>query len=73
MAEGTFLEYVAGQMRRAAKEPAQFPSLSPVPRWEIRSGRVYHAPECYGDDEHPDFCVCGLDDALEEVRREAGA
>ena len=35
----------------------------PVAQIDTQTGRLYHAEQCYGDDEHPFMCVCGLEQA----------
>lgn len=35
----------------------------PVPVFDERTGRLTHDDRCWGDEDHPDMCVCGLDEA----------
>lgn len=44
-------------------------SPHPVPHVDTETGRVYHAPECYGADEFADDCRCGYDQSLLDAER----
>lgn len=56
---------------------ARFPSTSrtlrivpderPRPVFDVRTGRLTHDDQCWGDDGAPDLCRCGLDDAEAEA------